>query len=317
MDILAETDRLTVYPILFPRIWDFYKIVKSTNWDTSQIDMSKDHHDFTESLSEEEQAFIKHILAFFAASDTIVNINLTERFMNDVACLEAKFVYGFQYMMENVHSEVYSMLLDVIITNDNEKKTLFNSVKTHPTIKKKADWAFKYINDDNASFAQRLVAFACVEGIFFSGAFCAIFWIKQRGIMPGLCLSNDYISRDEGLHTNFAVLLYDHLLAAYKLSTFDVYDIIKSAVDVEHEFIDSILPKTLKNMDARNMKTYIQFVSDRLVQQLGYPKIFNSPNPFPFMEMINVDGKTNFFERRVSEYQASNTKERVFPALDF
>jgi ribonucleotide reductase beta subunit family protein with ferritin-like domain len=315
MDILAETDRLTVYPILFPRIWDFYKLVKSTNWDTSQIDMSKDHHDFTKSLSEDEQTFIKHILAFFAASDTIVNINLTERFMNDVACLEAKFVYGFQYMMENVHSEVYSMLLDTIISNDDEKKMLFNSVKTHPTIKKKADWAFKYINDETATFAQRLVAFACVEGIFFSGAFCSIFWIKQRGIMPGLCLSNDYISRDEGLHTNFAVLLYDHLSS--KLSTFEVYEIIKSAVDVEHEFIDSILPKNLQNMDAKNMKLYIQFVSDRLVQQLGYPKIFNSENPFPFMEMINVDGKTNFFERRVSEYQASNTKKRVFPSLEF
>ena len=272
-------------------------------WRAEEIDFSKDMAHW-EKLNDKERMFIKMILAFFAASDGIVLENLAQRFMADVQLPEARAAYGFQIMIENIHSEVYSLLIDTYIKNEEEKHTLFTALDNYPCIKKKADWALKWINDKRSSFATRLVAFACVEGIFFSGAFCSIYWLKKRGLMPGLTFSNELIARDEGMHTEFAVLLYTKLQRKMKKSR--IYDIIKDAVTIEKEFICDALPCKLIGMNSKLMSQYIEFVADRLLTQLGYDKVWNSSNPFDFMEMISLDGKTNFFEKRVADYSLSS-----------
>ncbi|HRH36393.1 MAG TPA: ribonucleotide-diphosphate reductase subunit beta, partial [Catalimonadaceae bacterium] len=253
-----------------------------------------------EDLSDNERHFISHVLAFFAASDGIVNENLGVNFFNEVQLPEAKCFYGFQIMIENIHAETYSLLIDTYIKDQKEKTRLFNALETVPCVSKKGEWALKWINSDN--FAERLVAFAAVEGIFFSGSFCSIFWLKKRGLMPGLTFSNELISRDEGLHCDFACLLYKKYLNG-KLSKDRVYEIITDAVRIEQEFVTDALPVNLIGMNAKLMSQYIEFVADRLLGELGYPKVYNSPNPFDFMEMISLQGKTNFFEKRVAEYQ--------------
>jgi ribonucleoside-diphosphate reductase subunit M2 len=260
-------------------------------------------------LTPNEKHFISHILAFFAASDGIVLENLAIRFMSDVKLSEARAFYGFQIAMENIHSEMYSLLIDTYIKKNDEKNNLFHAVDNFPCIKKKADWALKWAGDKRSSFATRLVAFACVEGIFFSGAFCSIYWLKKRGLMPGLTFSNELISRDEALHTEFAVLLYTML--DKKLKKERIYEIIKEAVSIEQEFITEALPCRLIGMNDKLMNEYIEFVADRLVVQLGYKKIYNTQNPFSFMEMISIEGKTNFFERRVGEYALADKKKDV------
>jgi len=260
-----------------------------------------------EKLNDNERMFIKMILAFFAASDGIVLENLAQRFMSDVQLPEARAAYGFQIMIENIHSEVYSLLIDTYIKNEEEKHKLFTALDNYPCIKKKADWALKWINDKRSSFATRLVAFACVEGIFFSGAFCSIYWLKKRGLMPGLTFSNELIARDEGMHTEFAVLLYTKMQRKMKKSR--IYDIIKDAVTIEKEFICEALPCRLIGMNSKLMSQYIEFVADRLVVQLGYEKIYNTANPFDFMEMISLEGKTNFFEKRVGDYSLSREQK--------
>ena len=272
-------------------------------WRTEEIDLSKDLKHW-QSLKDDEKHFVKHVLAFFAASDGIVLENLGQRFMNEVQLAEARAAYGFQIMMENIHSETYSLLIDTLVKDDNEKKNLFEAIDNYPCIKKKADWAIKWINDNRSSFATRLIAFACVEGIFFSGSFCAIYWLKKRGLMPGLTFSNELISRDEGMHTDFAVLLFSKLINKPKKSK--VHEIFKHAVEIEKEFICEALPCRLIGMNQVLMAQYIEFVADRLVVQLGYPKIYNSSNPFDFMEMISLQGKTNFFEKRVGDYSLSS-----------
>ena len=254
------------------------------------------------------------ILAFFAASDGIVNENIAENFVQEVQYTEAKFFYGFQIMMENIHSETYSLLIDTLVKEEREKTKLFEALNNFPCIKKKADWAIKWINDNRSSFAIRLIAFACVEGIFFSGSFCAIYWLKKRGLMPGLTFSNELISRDEGIHTDFAVLLYSKLLN--KLDKTKIHVIIKDAVKIEQEFICDALPCRLIGMNAKLMSQYIEFVADRLIVQLGYDKIYNSTNPFDFMEMISLDGKTNFFEKRVGDYSLTTSK-KTWDEFDF
>ena len=257
-----------------------------------------------DTLNKDEKYFISMILAFFAASDGIVVENLGVRFMSDIQVSEARAFYAFQIAMETIHSEMYSLLIEKYIGDREEKSKLFNAINEFPCIKKKGDWAIKWIQDRRSSFASRLVAFACVEGIFFSGAFCAIYWLKQRGLMPGLTFSNELISRDEALHTEFAVLLYNKLVK--KLDKKRVYEIIKEAVELEKEFIVSALPCRLVGMNGELMSQYIEFVADRLIVQLGYDKIYNSSNPFSFMEMISMEGKTNFFEKRVGEYALAN-----------
>jgi ribonucleotide reductase beta subunit family protein with ferritin-like domain len=258
-------------------------------------------------LTENEQYFIKMILAFFAASDGIVIENLGMRFLSDVQLPEARAAYGFQLMMENIHSETYSLLIDTYIKDEKEKTTLFHALDNFPCIKKKADWSLKWINDKRSSFATRLLAFACVEGIFFSGSFCSIYWLKKRGLMPGLTFSNELIAKDEGMHTDLAVMLFKKL--SKRTPKKKVYEIINEAVEIEKEFICSALPCKLIGMNAKLMSQYIEFVADRLVQQLGFPKIFDVTCPFDFMEMISLEGKTNFFEKRVSDYSLSNGKK--------
>ena len=306
-DILADNpNRFVMFPIRYPELWLAYKKHMDCFWRAEEIDFSKDMTDW-ESLNRREQHFIKMILAFFAASDGIVIENLGSRFAMEVQIPEARAFYAFQMMMENVHSETYSLQIDTYIKEPAEKRKLFNALEKFPPIKKKADWAMKWIEDNDSSFAIRLLAFACVEGIFFSGAFCSIYWLKKRGLMPGLTFSNELIARDEGMHTDFAVLLYSKL--TNRLSQAKINEIVKDAVSIEQEFICDALPCRLIGMNSELMSKYIEFVADRLVVQLGYKKIYNSKNPFDFMEMISLDGKTNFFEKRVGDYALSENKK--------
>jgi ribonucleotide reductase beta subunit family protein with ferritin-like domain len=292
-----------MFPIKDQDVWKMYKKMEDSFWRTEEIDLSKDVKHW-KSLKDDEKHFIKHVLAFFAASDGIVIENLGQRFMSEVQLAEARAAYGFQLMMENIHSETYSLLIDTLVKDEVEKTKLFEAIENYPCIKKKADWSIKWINDNRSSFATRLVAFACVEGIFFSGSFCSIYWLKKRGLMPGLTFSNELISRDEGMHTDFAVLLFSKLINKPKKAK--IYEIFKQAVDIEKEFICEALPCRLIGMNSMLMSQYIEFVADRLVVQLGYPKIYNSSNPFDFMEMISLQGKTNFFEKRVGDYSLSS-----------
>ena len=312
--LLTETeDRFVMFPIKDESIWHMYKKQVECFWRAEEVDLSKDLASWA-LLSSDEKNFIKAIIAFFAASDGIVLENLAARFMNDVQLCEARAFYGFQIAMENIHSEMYSLLIDTYIKDAQEKTTLFHALQHYPCIKKKADWTRQWIHSADASFAVRLVAFACVEGIFFSGAFCSIFWLKKRGLMPGLTFSNELISRDEALHTEFAILLYKKLLNP--LSAAKVTDIIRQAVTIEQEFICEALPCRLIGMNAPQMAKYIEFVADRLAVQLGYPSIYSTANPFDFMELISIEGKTNFFEKRVGEY-ALATKTQPTDVFDF
>lgn len=288
-----------------PEIWEIYKRALGSFWTAEEIDLSKDYNDW-ELLLPSEKFFIENVLAFFAGSDGIVVENLGERFLRETDIPEIKCFYGFQIAMENIHSETYSLIIDTYIKDDDKKNKLFNAIETIPCIKKKADWSLKWISDNNSSFSTRIVAFACVEGIFFSGSFCSIFWMKKRGKLPGLCFSNDLISRDEGIHTEFACIMYNRL--SEKLPTDIINNIFKSAVDIETEFITSSIPCKLIGMNADMMSQYIRFVADRLLLQLGHQKLYNVTNPFSWMEMMSLDGKTNFFERRVSEYSKTNVK---------
>ena len=303
--LLTENDsRYVMFPIQDNEIWKMYKKQVDCFWRAEEIDLSKDIVQWnSETLNDNERYFISMILAFFAASDGIVTENLAVRFMGDVQLAEARAFYGFQIAIENIHNEVYSLLIDSLIKSDEQKTKLFAGIDNFPCIKKKSDWALRWINDKRSSFYTRLIAFACIEGIFFSGAFCSIFWLKKRGLMPGLTFSNELISRDEALHTEFAILLYNKMQKKY--SKQKVHEIIKEAVEIEKEFICEALPCRLIGMNSKLMSQYIEFVADRLSLQLGYEKIYNSLNPFDFMEMISVEGKTNFFEKRVSEYALS------------
>lgn len=299
--ILKENPgRFVLFPIQHDDIWAFYKKAEASFWTAEEIDLSADIQDWDKKLNDNERHFVKHVLAFFAASDGIVNENLAENFVHEVQYTEAKFFYGFQITIENIHSETYSLLIDTYIKDEAEKRYLFNAMETVPCVKKKAEWALKWIA--NGSFAERLVSFAAVEGIFFSGSFCSIFWLKKRGLMPGLSFSNELISRDEGLHCDFACLLYTkHLIN--KLPKETVQKIIMDAVEIEKEFITDALPVDLIGMNCRLMSQYIEFVADRLLVELGNTKVYNVANPFDFMDMISLQGKTNFFEKRVGEYQ--------------
>jgi ribonucleoside-diphosphate reductase beta chain len=291
-------DRFVILPINYPKIWEMYKKHEASFWTAEEIDLSGDMKDWA-SLNDGERHFISHVLAFFAASDGIVNENLAVNFMSETQLPEARCFYGFQIMMENIHAETYALLIDSYIKDPQEKNRLFHAIETVPAVRKKAEWALRWIQ--NGSFAERLIAFAAVEGIFFSGSFCSIFWLKKRGLMPGLTFSNELISRDEGLHCEFACLLYGML--NHKLSHEAVAAIIGDAVAIEKEFISDALPVKLIGMNADLMKQYIEFVADRWMNELGYPKLFNVSNPFDFMEMISLQGKTNFFEKRVGDYQ--------------
>lgn len=299
--ILQEnTNRFVLFPIQHNDIWSFYKKAEASFWTAEEIDLSTDIIDWDNKLNDDERHFIKHVLAFFAASDGIVNENLAQNFLSEVQYTEAKFFYGFQLAAENIHSETYSLLIDTYIKNTAEKNHLFNAIETLDCVKKKAEWALRWI--DKGSFAERLVAFAAVEGIFFSGSFCSIFWLKKRGLMPGLAFSNELISRDEGLHCDFACLLYSKHLVD-KLPKNKVKEIIIDAVEIEKEFVTDALPVKLIGMNSYLMGQYIEFVADRLLVELGNDRVYNTPNPFDFMEMISLQGKSNFFEKRVGEYQ--------------
>ena len=314
--LLAPDDnRFVMFPIKYQDIWEMYKKQVDCFWRAEEIDLTKDLVNW-ESLNQDEKYFISMILAFFAASDGIVLENLASRFMNDVQVSEARAFYGFQIAIENVHSETYSLLIETYIKDKEEKYKLFNAIENFPCIKKKSDWAQKWIHDNRSSFATRLVAFACVEGIFFSGAFCSIYWLKKRGLMPGLTFSNELISRDEALHCEFAVLLYSKLVK--KIDKARIHEIIKEAVEIETEFICEALPCKLIGMNSELMTQYIKFVADRLVVQLGYKKIYNITNPFDFMELISLEGKTNFFEKRNDSYALANktVSEDVFILSD-
>jgi ribonucleoside-diphosphate reductase beta chain len=311
--ILQENpNRFVIFPIEQQEIWEMYKKQQACIWTAEEIDLSADIDDWRNKLNDNERHFVKHVLAFFAASDGIVNENLAENFVREVQYSEAKFFYGFQIMMENIHSETYSLLIDTYITDPQEKKKLFNAIETIPAVKKKADWALKWVESEH--FQERLVAFAAVEGIFFSGSFCSIFWLKKRGLMPGLSFSNELISRDEGMHCDFAVLLHNNYLAN-KVSEERIKEIILSALEIEKEFITESLPVKLIGMNADLMKQYLEFVADRLLVDLGCSKVFNVENPFDFMANISLQGKTNFFEKRVGEYQKAgvmNSSENTF-----
>ncbi|KAL6099727.1 rrm2b [Pungitius sinensis] len=292
--------RFVVFPIQYPDIWKMYKQAQASFWTVEEVDLSKDlpHWD---RMKHEEKHFISHILAFFAASDGIVNENLVQRFCQEVQIPEARSFYSFQILIETVHSEMYSMLINTYIRDLKERDYLFNAIQTMPCVRRKADWALKWINDSKSTFAERIVAFAAVEGIFFSGSFASIYWLKKRGLMPGLTYSNELISRDEGLHCNFACLLYSHLVN--KPSEDRVKDIITKAVSIEQEFLTEALPVDLIGINCCLMKQYIEFVADRLFADLGIAKVYQAENPFDFMESISLEGKTNFFEKRVGEYQ--------------
>lgn len=293
-------DRFVIFPIKHHDIWEWYKKMEASFWTAEEIDLHQDLSDWNTKLNDDEKYFIKHILAFFAASDGIVNENLAENFVNEVQYPEAKFFYGFQIMMENIHSETYSLLIDTYVKDEYEKNQLFTAIEVFPAIKKKADWALKWIKSD--SFAERLIAFAAVEGIFFSGSFCSIFWLKKRGLMPGLTFSNELISRDEGVHCDFAVHLHNHHLIN-KVSKERITEILVDALNIEREFITESLSASLIGMNAKLMTQYLEFVTDRLLVELGCNRVYNSTNPFDFMDMISLQGKTNFFEKRVAEYQ--------------
>jgi ribonucleotide reductase beta subunit family protein with ferritin-like domain len=301
--LVPDDNRFVMFPIKHNDIWEMYKKQIDCFWRAEEIDLSKDLTNW-ESLNADERHFISMILAFFAASDGIVLENLASRFMSEIQVSEARAFYGFQIAMENIHSETYSLLIETYIKDKDEKSRLFNAIEHFPCIKKKSDWAQKWIHDNRSSFATRLVAFACVEGIFFSGAFCSIYWLKKRGLMPGLTFSNELISRDEALHCEFAILLYSKLLK--KVDKARIHELIKEAVDIETEFICDALPCRLIGMNSELMSQYIRFVADRLCVQLGYKKIYNVSNPFDFMELISLEGKTNFFERKVGEYALAN-----------
>ena len=302
-----SNDRFVLFPIKYDDIWEMYKKAMASFWTAEEIDLYQDLDDWSR-LTEDEQYYIKHVLAFFSASDGIVNENLALRFYNDVQIPEARCFYGFQIAMENIHAETYGLLIDTYIKDPKEKDYLFKAMDNIPSIKKKADWALKWIygNDD---FGTRLLAFAAIEGIFFSGSFCSIFWLKKRGLMPGLTFSNELISRDEGLHTDFACLLFKHL--RNKPSEQEIHDLISGAVEFEQEFVSEALPVSLIGMNANMMKQYIEFVADRLLIELGMAPIYNSTNPFDWMELISLQGKTNFFEKRVSEYQKAGVMNSV------
>ena len=298
-------ERFVLFPIKYPKIWEMYKKHEASFWTAEEIDLSPDLKDWA-NLNDGERHFISHVLAFFAASDGIVNENLAVNFMQEVQLPEARCFYGFQIMMENIHSETYSLLIDTYIKDPLEKQRLLNAIDTVPCVKKKAEWALRWIS--NGSFAERLIAFAAVEGIFFSGSFCSIFWLKKRGLMPGLSFSNELISRDEGLHCDFACLLYGML--ENKLTEADVKKVITNAVDIEKEFVTDALPVNLIGMNAKMMREYIEFCADRLLVALGYTKEYKTPNPFDFMEAISLQGKTNFFEKRVGEYKKASVGQQ-------
>jgi ribonucleoside-diphosphate reductase subunit M2 len=298
-----DDNRFVMFPIKHQDIWEMYKKQMDCFWRAEEINLAQDLGDW-EKLSPDEKHFISMVLAFFAASDGLVLENLASRFMNDVQVSEARAFYGFQIAMENVHSETYSILIDTYIRDDSEKNKLFNAIENYPCIAKKANWAKKWLHDNRSSFASRLVAFAAIEGIFFSSSFAAIYWIKKRGLMPGLTFSNELISRDEALHTEFAVLLYSKLVK--KLNKKRIYEIIQEAVEIEKEFITEAIPCRMIGMNANLMKQYIEFVADRLIVQLGYDKVYNVANPFDFMELISIESKVNFFERTNSEYALAN-----------
>ena len=305
--ILVENkDRFVLFPIQHHDIWEFYKKAEASFWTAEEIDLSQDLKDWNDKMNDNEKHFIKHVLAFFASSDGIVNENLAENFVSEVQYTEAKFFYGFQIAVENIHSETYSLLIDTYVKDTKEKDYLLHAIETMDCVKKKADWALKWI--DNGSFAERLIAFAAVEGIFFSGSFCSIFWLKKRGLMPGLSFSNELISRDEGLHCDFACLLYTKHLKN-QLPPQLVKEIIKDAVEIEKEFVTDALPVKLIGMNAELMCQYIEFVADRLLNELGCEKVYNATNPFDFMDMISLQGKTNFFEKRVGEYQKAGVMD--------
>jgi len=298
-------DRFVLFPIEHDDIWQFYKKAEASFWTAEEIDLSQDQKDWV-SLNDGERHFIKHVLAFFAASDGIVNENLAENMVSEVQYTEAKFFYGFQIAIENIHSETYSLLIDTYVKDNKEKDGLFHAIETMDCVKKKADWALRWIDEGN--FQERLIAFAAVEGIFFSGSFCSIFWLKKRGLMPGLTFSNELISRDEGLHCDFACLLYNNHINN-KLDKQTVSEIIQDAVTIEKEFVTDALPVKLIGMNADLMCQYIEFVADRLLAELGCAKVYNSTNPFDFMDMISLQGKTNFFEKRVGEYQKAGVMD--------
>ena len=313
--LLTETrNRHVIFPIQYDDVWCMYKKHVSTYWTVEEIDFSKDGKDW-DTLTQDEQYFIKNVLAFFAASDGIVNENLVLNFMSEIKVPEVLAFYSFQNAIETIHSETYSLLIDTYIKDEIEKNRLLNAVETIPCIKKKADWAMKWINSTDDNFATRLIAFACIEGIFFSGAFCSIYWLKERGIMHGLTFSNELISRDESLHTEFAILLYSHIVN--KLSEEKVHEIIKDAVTIEKEFIIESLPCRLLGMNSELMSQYIEFVSDRIAVQLGYNKIYNIVNPFDFMDRIGLEDKQNFFEVRVSNYSKAELHNTENSTLEF
>jgi len=309
--LTPDDKRFVMFPIKDQTIWEMYKKQVDCFWRAEEVDLTKDLADW-EKLTNDERYFISSILAFFAASDGIVLENLAQRFMGEIQLSEARAFYGFQIAMENIHSQMYSMLIETYIKDAVEKDKLFNAIETYPCIKKKAQWAQKWIHDNRSSFATRLVAFACVEGIFFSGAFCSIFWLKKRGLMPGLSFSNELISRDEALHCEFAIYLYSKLVK--KMSKHRIHELIKEAVEIECEFICEALPCKLIGMNADMMSQYIKFVADRLALQLGYDKIYNVTNSCDFMSLISLSSKTNFFEKRVSDYALANKQvdEKTF-----
>jgi ribonucleoside-diphosphate reductase beta chain len=308
--------RFVLFPIEHHDLWKLYKQQESCFWTAEEIDLGQDVTDWEHKLNDDEQHFVKHVLAFFAASDGIVNENLAMNFVNEVQYTEAKFFYGFQIMMENIHSETYSLLIDTLIKDKEEQNKLFNAIETIPAISKKAEWAIKWINSE--SFVERLIAFAAVEGIFFSGSFCSIFWLKKRGLMPGLTFSNELISRDEGMHCDYACHLYNQHIEN-KLPQERIKEIICGALEIEKQFILEALPVRLIGMNSELMAQYLEFVTDRLLVALGVPKVYNSENPFDFMQNIALQGKTNFFEKRVAEYQkagVNNTAEDLESAFD-
>ncbi|NCT09962.1 MAG: ribonucleoside-diphosphate reductase [Flavobacteriia bacterium] len=313
--ILQPNDnRFVIFPIQHTDLWDWYKKQQACFWTAEEIDLHADIVDWNTKLSDDERYFIKHILAFFAASDGIVNENLAENFVNEVQYSEAKFFYGFQIMMENIHSETYSLLIDTYVKDEVEKDRLFRAIEVFPAIQKKANWALKWIESD--SFAERLIAFAAVEGIFFSGAFCSIFWLKKRGLLPGLTFSNELISRDEGMHCDFAVHLHNNHIVN-RVPQERIKEIILDALTIEREFITESLPVSLIGMNAKLMTQYLEYVTDRLLIEFGCDRVYDSTNPFDFMEMISLEGKTNFFEKRVSEYQKAGVKSGGTGSISF
>lgn len=304
-ELLSESaNRFVLFPVKYHDIWHLYKTASSVFWVPNEVDLTKDLDDWNNVLNDNEKHFIKNVLAFFSSSDSIVNENLAARFLNEVQVPEAKAFYGFQIAMEVIHQEMYSLMIDTYVKDTEEKTALFNSIFTVPTIKQKAEWALKWIQDKDACFATRLVAFAIVEGIFFSSAFASIYWLKERGLMPGLCLSNEFISRDEGLHCEFAILLYSHI--KNKLPQDKIHEIFRHATEIECQFVVDSLRVKLIGMNADLMCDYVKFCSDRLLTQLGYEKLFNAANPFPFMERIGLSNKTNFFEHYVADYSKAN-----------